>query len=221
MTRCCTNHSSRGGFTLVELLVTVMILAVVVTGLCDVFIANQKAWDRQSSQSTALTATDAAMSAIGSYASKAMDRRIYSRFSTGDVLVVCLPSDTAYGMYVPSCTDNWGHPVDLQYNHGQGIVFYLSDSTGSYGRTGSILWAGTVSFWQTPSVFNVTPDSSWSLYPGSSRGRIAPISSIRFGTSGAQRYTGVDVTVNATYEAGAGTADLTRTRTICLRSQMY
>ena len=223
MARCCSSpHRDADGFTLVELIVTILTLAVVVTALCDVFIANQKAWSRQSGKSSALIATGAALTSVGSYARNATYTRIFTRFSSGDALVVCLPADRAYGFYIPMNEHNddyEGEPWD--YQPGQSVVFYLSDSTGSYARSGSILWAGTVPGSETPSAYNVTPDPSWSLYPGTTNGRIAPIASIRFETPPGQRYENVDITVRSSYKAGAGTATLTRTRSICLRNLLY
>lgn len=217
MTRCSTKHRPEGGFTLIELLVTVMILSVIVGCLCDVFVANQQAWDRQYGQSVALTATNDALLDLSKYVNNAMDWEVYTRYTTGDVLAVSLPANSAHGIYVPA-HDSFGN---LQYNHGQTVVFYLSDSTGSYSRSGDILWAGTMSFWGTPASWNVTPDTAWSLYPGSTRGRIQPIQSIRFYRRPWQTYLNVDITVTATYTAGSGTATLSRTRTVCLRNQMY
>ena len=215
MKRFSTNANEDSGFTLLELLVTVAVLAVILTGLCEAFMANQRAWKRQSGASSALLATDAALSSLGSYASNAMDAQVYTRFSGNDVLAICLPADIAHGAYVPTTSVGW------DYRRGQCVVFYLSDSTGSYLRSGDILWAGTMLGWGTPSSANVTPDSTWSLYPGTTVGRVAPIGSVTFGLTSGPSVKNVCMTVVASYKAGSTTAILRRTRNICLRSQLY
>lgn len=213
--------SSSGGFTLVELLVTVMVFSVVVTGLCDVFIANQNAWNRQSSASDALIASDTATANLQSYISNAMDSRIYTRTTTADVLVVCLPADFAHGVYVPSREGIFGHTDTLEYQPGQSIVFYLSDSTGSYDHTGNILWAGSLPGWATPDATNVCPDESWSLHPGTSQGRCSPVTSLKFVAPPGQQYASIEATVTSSYNVAGKTVTLTRTRRICLRNQPY
>jgi len=211
MSHCSTRHSNEHGLTLVELVVVVAILAVIVASLCDVFIANQMAWDRQSAASTALITTSAALSTVGAYLENAVDVKVKTRYTTGDAVVVCLPQDSAYGIYVPQAGF---------YRQGQVVVFYLSDSTGSYSRSGDILWAGTLLRWVDPSPGNVTPDPNWSLYPGGTNGRIAPVTSLQFTILG-DRYWGGTLTVTASYKAGRGTATLARTRNVCYRYQGY
>jgi prepilin-type N-terminal cleavage/methylation domain-containing protein len=211
MSHSSGNGNGARGFTLIELLVTITVLAVVVTGLCDVFIANQKAWDRQSGASTALITTSTALSQVGAYLENAMEIKVATRYTSGDTLAVCMPDDKVYGIFVPS---------GGSYQRGASYVFYLSDSTGSYSKSGSILWAGTMPSWGDPKASNVTPDSTWSLYPGGTNGRITPVTSIKFTKSG-DEYDGATMTVAASYEAGNGTATLTRTRNVCFRSQNY
>jgi len=219
MKRSYTSLRGRGGLPIIALMVTVSILALIVTGLCDVFLAYQKAYSRQSGASSALMATDSALSDLGSYVSDAMKVAVFNRFAAGDVLAVCLPADSAYGIYIPTYGSGPGNPIG--YQSGQTVVFYLSDSTGAYSRSGSILWAGTQNKWEPPSDPRVTPDSTWSLYPGTTIGRIAPVTSISFTKPDLAQYAYVSITVASSYKAGAGNITLTRTRNVCLRSQLY
>ena len=218
MTPCSTSRSNASGFTLIELMITITILSMVVTALCYVFIANQKAFERQTGFSSALFATNTALSMMSDYVSNAKACITINRFGSNDALCIRLPVDSAYGVYVPTLVEN-----TFDYVDGQKVVFYLSNSTGSYGANGNILWAGTTTSWGFPSAANVTPDSSWSLYPSSTQGRIAPIASLSFTELSNVKYEALQMTVTATYKAGTNSTNITlsRTRTICLRSKIY
>ncbi len=213
MRHCSTRHRPATGFTLVELLVAISSLAVILSGLCGVFLVNQAEFDRQSGCSSALVATRTACDELGTYTENAMLAKVFTRYTPGDTLALCLPADTAYGVYVPISAN------DYKYRAGQTIVFYLSDTTGKYDRSGNILWKGTMISWRNPNAIDVTPDTAWSYLTSVAQGRITPISYINFTMpSSGVKYTTVSITVSAPYKAGSTTTSLTRNRKACLRN---
>ena len=212
MSHYSTRDSRTTGFTLVELLVTISCMAVVFSGLCGVFLANQAEFDRQSGISTALVATRTACDEIGTQVENAMYAKVFTRYTSGDTLAICLPADSAYGTYVPVSANSY------KYRNGQSWVFYLSDSTGNYYRPGNILWRATLAEWKNPVATVITPDTAWSCLPDTTQGRIAPITSVTFSMPFSWKSAMVNVTVSADYKASSTVASLTRTRKACLRS---
>lgn len=167
---------------------------------CEIYLAIQKEFSMEIEHAQSLDAARTASQEIGKYIMDAMEVKVFSRFSSNDTIAVCLPADTAYGIYVPTSNPSWGwHP-------GVNRVFYLSNATGSYAARGDILWSGTYSSWgSTPSSTSVTPDTSWSLYPGTTKPRITPISSIEASIrprNYSNIYTRVDYTVTSSYSDG-------------------
>ena len=144
-------------------------MAVVLTALCEVYFAVCRDWERQLGKGGAINATSQTIAKISENIVQSDDAAIVDRFTTGDALALNLPADKAHGIYVPM-------PVSdkLRYRSGKWIVFYLSDSTGSYSKNGDILWLGNVNAYG-----NVIPDANWSKH-SNGEGKISPISSIRF-----------------------------------------
>lgn len=210
--RLSSHANRRSGFTLVEVLVAGTASALILGCLCGVYFAIARSWQRQQGQAEALVATSQACSRLSDYISQSVGAIVYSRFSTGDSLAVNLPADTlSSNLYAPIWSDG-----KLQYRSGQWIGFYLSDSTGNYNRTGDILWAATVKLNVYPVI--ITPDRTWSMYYNQNRGRTAPLRSIRFTLTEDGSRKQVTMKIVSAYKIGNTEAQISQTRTTCLRN---
>lgn len=201
----------REGFTLVELLVVAAVMAFVLTSMCEIYMATAAEWSRQQGQGDALVATGQACSRIADYAAQSINAVVIQRFTAGDTFAVNLPLDRAYNNYVPTWTNN-----KVQYRGGGWMVFYLSDSTGSYSSNGNILWAGTLNWADYPN--SVVPDRNWSMYYNTSIGRISPITSLTFTMTSGGKYPKLVITVISTYAIRKTIEQITQSRTVCLRN---
>lgn len=200
-----------GGFTLIELLMASAVLSIVLTGLCGIYFATSKEWERQQGESEALTATSLACSRLADYASQAIGAGVDSRFTTHDTLILNMPADKVSGAYVPV----WSGGA-VKYRSGSWLVFYLSDSTGGFFCTGKMLWAATMTWGGYP--WSVSPDASWSMYYGSSKGRVSPLVSIRFAVDSTGPRPSVTITAVSNYKIGTTSKQITQSRTVCLRN---
>lgn len=199
------------GFTLVEVLITSTVLSLVLTSLCGIYLAVSKEWERQNGRGTALGATSMACSKMSDYISQSVGAVVVNRFSTGDALAINLPANTAYsGLYVPTWSCG-----KVQYQSGIWIVFYLSDSTGNYSRSGNILWAATMTWANFPN--SVIPDPIWSLYYDQTKGRISPVTSLQFTTT-TDSLPKVTMVVTSAYKIGTTQSQVQLTRTVCLQN---
>lgn len=198
------------GFTLVELMITTTVLALVLTSLCSLYFAVANEWQRQYGRGSALAAASMACTRLSDYISQAKGVVVLNRFATGDAIAVNLPTDSAYGIYVPTWSAG-----KMCYQTGNWIVFYLSDSSGSYGVSGDILWAATMTWAGFPG--SVVPDSAWSLYYDQPRGRIAPISSLRF-TLTSDSLPRVTIVATSAYAVRGTQSQVCLTRTVCLQN---
>jgi len=195
--------------TVIELMIAVTVSAVLIAALCETYWVMAGEFERQQGEGDALAYTSFACSRISEYAAVSISAQTYSRYAPDDALCVQLPADMAYGIYVPVQV---GPQVD--YRPGQQIMFYLSDSTGNYDRRGNILWSGAViSLW--PSV-TVTPDQSWSLYPGSQQGRII-LDSVQFDVAMGVRDR-LTMSVSRAYRIGRTQKTLFAQQTVCLQN---
>ncbi|MCE5321930.1 prepilin-type N-terminal cleavage/methylation domain-containing protein [bacterium] len=197
------------GFTLVELLIAGTVAAIIIGCICEVYFAIAGDWERQQGESDALIAVSMSCDRLGEYITQSMGVQVSTRFTTNDTLAVNLPLDKAYGIYVPTWSDGI-----VQTRSGQWVVFYLSDTTGSFTRNGDILWAGSLN--TTTSI--VTPDFSWSLYAVGGPGRITPLRSIRFDVTAGDGLSRVLVTAESVYKIKTTQKTLNQTATFCLRN---
>lgn len=150
-------------------MITTAVLSLVLTAICGVYLMIQTEWSRQQGQEDTRTAARQAILDVAAYMKVAYSANVMTRFTPNDTLRFYLPMDMAYGIYVPQRSSNNYRPDTLTPYY-----FYLSDSTGDYTHSGDILWAGYWSSWR------VVGDPSWSLYPGTTKGRIAPVQSLSF-----------------------------------------
>lgn len=202
-------NRAASGFTLVELLVAGTVAAMIIACICEVYFALARDWERQQGASDALIATSRSCDRLGDYITQSMGAQISTRFTTNDTLTVNMPLDKAYGVYVPIWTNG-----KIQTRSGQWLVFYLSNTTGSYTKNGDILWAGVLDTTNS----TVTPDSSWSLYSSGGPGKIVPLKSIRFDLATGDGLTRVLVTTESEYKIKATQKSLIQTATFCLRN---
>jgi hypothetical protein len=195
--------------TVVELLIAISVSVVLIGALCEMYLVLASEFERQQGEGDALASTSFACSRIADYAAVSVSAQAYTRYTPDDALCVRLPADMAYGIYVPVRVF-----YHVEYRDGQRIMFYLSDTTGSYYRRGNILWAGTVNS-TYPSV-SVTPDQSWSLHPGTTQGRIV-LDVVRFTVVIGVRDK-VAITASRTFPIGRTQKTQSMQRTVCLRN---
>jgi len=226
------------GFTLVELAVTTAVTALLLTTICAIYFSTATEWEHQQGLRDAVSATSRACSRLEEYIAQGVSAQLVDRFGSGfyDTLLVNLPLQTysgaspwvagqvpnlviirnTYGGYMPDWTSDSGR-LRFQYTSSnvQWVAFYLSDSTGRYDRTGSILWAATADRTSTPMV--VTPDTAWSMETATS-GRIAPLTSMRFTVDDSMKPKRVTITVYCSYKLKSTTKQITQVRSASLRN---
>jgi|YNPNPStandDraft_1061719.scaffolds.fasta_scaffold00067_25 hypothetical protein len=210
-----SSHASSGasGFALIELLVTAAVTAVVLVSICGIYLAVSRDWDRSRGESEALVATTDCCSVIGSYIEQAVGAVVLDRPGGDDAICLQMPADTSSGgIYTPV----WG-ANSLNYRGGGWLIFYLSDSSGSYHYNGNILWAATMDWSDFP--WSITPDPSWSLYYGdSAKGRIAPLKNVTFAMSQSGQTPVVTITATACYNVAGTERQVVMTRTVLMRN---
>ena len=199
------------GFTLAELLIAGSVTAMVLVSICGIYFLISSEWEHQQGQANALMATSQACSRLDEKISQATSATLMTRFVSNDTLLINLPSDKSGDIYVP-----YWSTTKLQYRSGLWKVFYTSDTTGSYSRQGDILWMGGVTW--PGGTYTVTPDSTWSMYYNSKRGRTTPIKSLRFTLESPSIYDRVTIMVVSAYKLGATEEQLSQNRTVCLRN---
>lgn len=188
-----------------------MILALVLTSLCGIYISVAREWQRQQGQADALVATSTACSRLADYISQATGVSVQTRYTSGDTLALNMPADTRNNdIYIPTWSDGI-----VQYRSGNWIIFYLSDTSGSYSKSGNILWCASMNWTFFP--WSVSPDASWSLYYNMNKGRIAPIDSLQF-TLTTDAHPRVTISAVSTYSVLSTTARIQQKRTVCLRN---
>ncbi len=210
MRRLSPANRTQHGFTLIELLVVSAVLALVLTSLCGIYLSVAGEWERQDGRGTALSATSMACSRLTEMMSQATGAVVLQRFDPGDAIAVSMPANSANGIYVPT----WNNGK-VQYQSGNWVVFYLSDSTGNYNRTGDILWSASMNWGTYPR--GIVPNTEWSLYYNRPAGRVAPISSLQFSVTTGERPI-VTIVAISQYKAGAAQAALRRQKSVCLQN---
>jgi prepilin-type N-terminal cleavage/methylation domain-containing protein len=204
--------SKNSGFTLVELVIAVALVALVTSALLLVFWSGITLWDRHQAESAALWNSTEAVRRIMADAGDAARCAVWARSGLSDALEVILPADTdADGNYVPV----WDHKK-LIYREGKRLIFYLSDATGAYNASGQILWRGTVSGASDPTPSNVAPDAQWSLYYNTTQGQVSGIESAAFATQTKGGLYWVVITVTAVAQQAAGPYRMTATGLVYL-----
>ena len=198
------------GFTLIELLIVSAVLALVLSSLCGIYLSVADEWQRQDGRGTALASTSMACSKISDYLSQAVGVEVVNRFTPADALAVNLPANRAHDIYVPVWNSG-----KIQYQSGQWVIFYLSDSTGSYSRSGDILWAATMTWETFPR--SVRPDPAWSLYYDQPKGKITPISSLQFAKTN-DALPIVTMTITSTYKSGQTESLVKQHKSVCLQN---
>lgn len=218
---------NRRGVTLIELTVVIGVIAIVLSSLCGIYFAISREWERAQGEGAALDATSLACRTMGDYISQGVSAIVIDRFATRDVLAINLPADgqsvSQMGagdalsvemgnvIYVPFPSGD-----ELQYRSGVWIIFYLSDSTGSYGRSGNILWSGLTNSPGVPS--SITPNQPWSMY-ANNVGKITPISAIAFTQNTGRMRSSITMTITSSYtinKVSNSQKQMTQSATVCL-----
>jgi prepilin-type N-terminal cleavage/methylation domain-containing protein len=193
-------HSSQTtrspGFTLVELIISLGLVVIVSGAALLVFWSGIVLWQRHEAESTTHLNSTQAVRLITADARQAVRCKQWGRSGLSDALELVLPADTdARGNFIPV----W-EKKKLQYREGQRLIFYLSDETGAYDAGGDILWRGTIQDNKDPKASNVAPDTDWSLYYDTGRGRVSGIESTTFEAKDGEHR--VAVTLTAAAEQG-------------------
>jgi len=119
-------HGNRGGFTLLEVLAALMVMALLVMCTVSMFIATLRGCDADLAQiNTDVNAVTAMQLMVGDV----REAKSISILSSGKQLCITFPVTTAQGYYDRTQSDT-AHQVN----------YYLSDATGTIGRTGTYLW---------------------------------------------------------------------------------
>ena len=123
-------HFRRSGFTLVELLAASGVMAILLVCTVSMLLAAMRTVDADLAQVNTDTNAATSMQMMVTWVREAQKITILDTGPTsGHRLCVTLPVITAQGHYDRSQSDT-GNPM----------YFYLSDSTGIVGRTGTWLW---------------------------------------------------------------------------------
>lgn len=167
-------------------------------------------FERQQGQGDALVAVSRTFDALSSELSQAVSADNVAHQRGAIIYTLPLDKDTTNTFYVPKWVGS-----SLRYRPGPQKAFYLSDSTGSYNRTGSILWRGVISG-SYPFSYTIMPDPTWDA--NAQRGRISPVDSMQFSTDNWGSPRRVTVTVTASYRTKTSSTQMVRTLSIRLRN---
>ena len=196
------------GATLVEMLVVISVLSIVLLPVCEAYIAIQKNWDRLRGAEDARSTARQAISQVTPYLQQAFSVTTTTRFTPNDMVVATMPMDQAYGIYVQQGGMYRYRPAPHP------VYFYLSDSTGSLTKNGNILWRAV---WNS-AAGAMAPDTSWSLYPGSTKGQIAPVKSLSFSVDTSGFSPRATMTVTTEYAVDGANHNVVLSADTCVRN---
>ena len=191
----------RAGTTLVEVLIASAVVALVVGALCEMYLTGQRLTKRVHAEGTAWQMATLGMERMATIIEQAV------RFEVKD-------GGTGLKVVMPRLTDSEGNYVPkaekdkLKYEDGEEDKFYLANSGGL--SAGDILWLR-----RKPRGGDDLPDSEWSLTPGTTMGRVQPVSSLTFVKVNDRAVT---ATIAVTEAYGGKSASASLTRTIYLRN---
>ena len=156
------------GLTLIELLITLTVGSMVLCSIVSIFTTITRQWNAQVSRSVATQNANLAMDVMVKEIRQSLQ---YKDRADGSQDYFELPADKdAQGNYTRVLSAG-----NFVYRGGTKFIFYLSNRTGSMTASGNVLWRA-----QRPSGPTFTPDSKWSLLPGSSVGRFENVSNLSF-----------------------------------------
>jgi prepilin-type N-terminal cleavage/methylation domain-containing protein len=163
----------RDGMTLIELMVTLGATSVVMAGALGVYFFTISQWSAGSADLDAYTCASEGMAKMCKDIESGVSAQIITVPGGRELLKVwVMPAELqSLGVdYFPD-EDKSGRSVTVQDEY----WFYLSDSTGSIFNSGNILWRA-----HSDPVSGYVSDPGWSLYYGTSRGRVSGVSSLDF-----------------------------------------
>jgi hypothetical protein len=191
---------SRAGVALIEVLLVGTLSAMLIGAICQMYLTGQKLTKRVQAEATVWQVANLGMERIAAITAQGVSAQV----EAVDQLRVILPLDKgAGGNYEPRLVTG-----DLTYRDGESVRFYRANSGGT--QTGNILWLS-----RKPVSGSWTPDAEWSLTPGTTQGRVQPVTSLAF-TAVADNAVTATITVTQSY--GLKSATVTLTRTIYLRN---
>ncbi len=117
---------SKAGYTLTEVMTTILIFGLVTTCAMAMFLTSIRVYDRTTTQ--AYTDADAVI-AMQRMVMDVREAKSVNLLDNGHRLQIIFPIRTSDGSYDRHFSDDT-HPIE----------YYLSDSTGIVGRTGTWLW---------------------------------------------------------------------------------
>lgn len=197
----------RCGATLVEVMIAITVLSALVTAVCGTYMMIQNQWGDQRAREECRTAATQAICRVSDYLKVANSAYVSTRFTPNDTLRFYLPLDRAYGIYVQQPGLDTYRPDNMRPYY-----FYLSDSTGDYGRNGNILWAGCLYYG------HVVGDQGWSLHSGTRMGKIQPVRSISFQVDTTGYRPRVTTTIRTTSGTGSASDQLALSAVSTLRN---
>jgi len=205
--RTATGPRKAGGVTLIELTIVCGLTALLATAVCGVYIYALRLWERGQAENSAYMAASIGMDRIAKLTENAVDAQI----QWPGYLMIVLPRDKeSNGDYIPYRAMTG----QLMYRPGDQIIFYLSDNTGTYPQyshpqaSHDILWRSV----------NAVRDRSWSLHPGTHKGRVAPVQALSFEVTSIGTRKLVRITIQTRQTSGKHVHQLTLNRYVRLRN---
>lgn len=203
--------NNRRGVTLIELLVVVSVLGIVLIPILGIFGFATRQFGSQTGRAKTIFIANQAMNAMTKEISKAVTTQ---NDSSGIPSIFVMPGSTdASGNYTPVMQSG-----TLTYTSGVPVQFYTGNPNGKNNGAKN-LWRQTA---QSGGLLGGllggltwTPDSKWSLTPGTNVPLFPNVSSLTFTTAGMPANT-VRVSLTMTDTEGSQTSSYTVSRSVYL-----
>lgn len=191
----------RRGTTLLELVLVIALQMIVLGAVATLYLFTVQQCGQATAAVGPLEQANAAMDAMTATIRQSM---VCAAVKVGSVtgLRCTLPGnafdtdgDGVADAYAPDKYDANGKAT---YSKGTRVWYYLADSTGAFGTTGTVLWRATRTDDKNPTAADV--DASWSLYYAG-KPRYGLIDTLGFTVSGASAYVTVAISASASARA--------------------
>ena len=192
--RISFRRRSRRGISLFEVVLASTIGSFVIAILAAFSILEGRSWHKTNAVSLTQQNTQLALQLMSPTIRAA--RSVVTSQTTGSMLVLRMPAyDTSGNLIVP-------------IQDGNTTSFYLSDTSGSTSKSGSILWRAV----------NGTPDSSWSLKTGVGR-VVLSSGGLSFSLIPSGDPDSIVVTLTANATSGTQSSTLSTSKQIVMRNK--